>query len=65
MIAAVGLVTASSLSSDSAQSGAELCPSFDIDPNTGSLREKGRVPCGSLVARNNRFELVRDAFRGR
>lgn len=65
MIAAVGLVTASGFLSGSAQSGAELCASYDIDPNTGSLREKGRVPCGSLVARNSRFELVRDAFRGR
>jgi len=64
-IAGVGLATAWYFSSGNggAQPGAALCSNYDIDPNTGSLRDKGRVPCGSLGARNGRLELVRDAFR--
>ena len=64
-IAVLGLATARHVSSGDggAQPGAALCSNYDIDPNTGSLRDKGRVPCDSLVSRNGRLELVRDAFR--
>jgi hypothetical protein len=67
-IVAAGLVTASVVSShdQGAQGGpAGQCPNYDIDPNTGKLRDKGLVPCGTLAAQNGRLGLIRDSFKGR
>ena len=63
-IALTGLVIAflpSSSHGDDAQ--ANLCQKFDVDPNTGKMRDRGRVPCDQMRAQKNRVELIRESFK--
>jgi hypothetical protein len=65
-MAALGLLIVPMMSShdEPGQPGtARLCPSFDVDPNTGNLRNKGMIPCSSPTAQNGRLDLIRDSFK--
>ena len=60
-IALIGLLTVSLLSS--AGDGENLCQNFDVDPNTGKMRDRGRVPCDQLSAQKGRLEMIREGFK--
>ena len=62
-IALIGLVTAFLLSSHGDDAQANLCQNFDVDPNTGKMRDRGRVPCDQLTAQKGRIELIREGFK--
>src|SRR5690348_6592263 len=67
-VVAVGLLIAPMMSSrdQAAQLGAAgLCPSFDLDPNTSNLRNKGMIPCSGPAAQNGRLDLIRGSFKAR
>jgi hypothetical protein len=63
-IVAAGLLTAALLSArdDGMQDAAGLCPHFDTDPNTGKMRDRGRIPCSGATVQNGRIDLIRKSF---
>ncbi len=65
--AAVGMMFSSLLLHNRAQQAGEagLCPHFDIDQNTGKIRDKGLIPCDQLSVQNSRLDLIRETFKGR
>jgi hypothetical protein len=63
-IAAAGLLTASLLSApdDRVPGAPGLCPNFDVDPNTGKMRDRGWIPCNGQTAQSGRIDLIRKGF---
>jgi hypothetical protein len=63
-VAVAGLLAVWLLSTqgDGVQGVAGLCPNFDVDPNTGKLRDRGQIPCSGPTANNGRIDLVRKSF---
>jgi len=63
-VVVAGLLTASLLSArdDGEQGAAGLCPSFDVDPNTGKMRDRGRIPCNGLTGQSGRIDIIRKSF---
>jgi hypothetical protein len=63
-LAAAGLLAASLLSApgDGVEGAAGLCPNFDVDPNTGKMRDRGRIPCNGATAQSGRIDLIRKGF---
>jgi hypothetical protein len=63
-IAVVGLLAGYSASSRDAgaQADAGLCPNFDVDPNTGKMRDRGLIRCDMAAAQNGRIDLIRKGF---
>jgi hypothetical protein len=67
-IAAIGLITASLLyprgqGADGGPTG--MSPNFDLDPDTGKIRDRGLIPCDRLSMQNGRIDLIREGFKGR
>lgn len=42
-----------------------MCPNFDLDPDTGKIRDRGLIPCDRLSMQNGRIDLIREGFKGR
>jgi len=63
-VALTGLVAAWLLTArdDGAQRAAGLCPNFDVDPNTGQMRDRGLIPCSGPTAQSGRIDLIRKSF---
>ena len=45
-----------------AQADAGFCPNFDVDPNTGKMRDRGLIRCDMTAAQNGRIDLIRKGF---
>ena len=62
-VALTGLLTAWLLAArdDGARPAAGLCPHFDVDPNTGKMRDRGQIPCSGST-QNGRIDLIRKSF---
>ncbi len=41
---------------------ADQCHKAQLDDWTGSIRDKGMIPCNDLSADNSRTKLIRDGF---
>jgi hypothetical protein len=63
-LASVGLLTAALLPShnENAEDDGRLCPHFDVDPNTGNLRNRGMIPCIRPAEQNSRLDPIRKSF---
>ena len=63
-IAVIGLLAGYYASSRDAGAQADtgLCPHFDVDPNTGKMRDRGLIPCEMAAAQNGRIDLIRKGF---
>ena len=66
-VSAIALAAATLLpvrGDDTSHGQAGLCPHYDVDPNTGKLRDRGLAPCEAL-GQNGRIDLIRKSFTGR
>ncbi len=63
-IVAAGLLMSALLRphNESVQAKADLCPHFDVDPNTAKMRNRGMIPCTAPAEQNSRIDLIRKTF---
>jgi hypothetical protein len=63
-VVAAGLLTVALLpaNEEGVQANAGMCPNFDVDPNTGKMRDRGMIPCTDPGNQNGRLDLIRKGF---